>query len=190
MGHDMSDHSPPRLAGRLLGCVVAERDRAAIMGDLAEEYAIHLRLTSRASARQWYWRQVYRSMPPVLWSSARHGRWLSTFGIALGIYLVAGVIEFLADAALSWLIVPDARIDNVLSMIVGFLTLVLGGYLANWIRCGAANVLAAIVIVAVALLMVVMPDSVPLWYQLAFLILGPAASSAGGALFRSAQRTI
>jgi hypothetical protein len=190
MEGDMSEDLPPRLASRLLGCVLSERDREMVIGDLTEEYSLHLRLTTRTSARLWYWGQVCRSIPTLLRSSARHGRWLSTLGIALGIYVVAGVIEFFADAALSLLLAPDPRLNNVLSMIVGLLTLVLGGYLANWIRRGTANVLAAIVFMAVILLMVAVPDSVPLWYQFGFLIFGPLASSAGGALFHRAQRTV
>jgi len=65
--------------------------------------------------------------------------------------------------------------------------MVLGGYLAAWIRPGAATALAGIVIITVAVLMATKSDSMPLWYQLAFLIAGPLASLAGGTPFLRRQ---
>lgn len=186
----MSENSPPPLATSLLRQVLSARDRDAVLGDLIEEYALQAGVTTDHSARLWYWRQVFASIPPLLWSAARHGRWLSTLSLALGIYIVAGLLEFLIDAAVSWALVPSAAMDDVLSLVVGLLTLALGGLVGNRVRPGTARVLGAIVLIGVALLMVTMPDSVPLWYQLAFLIFGPAASCAGGTLVSRTRGTV
>lgn len=153
------------------------------MGDLAEEYALRARSTSLFTVSHWYWGQVLRSIPPVIWSSIRRGHWLRTLGVAMGAYIATGIVEFAGDAAISRLIAPGSLVHAVLGLIAGLSTMVLGGYLAAWIRPGAATAMAGIVMISVAVLMVTKSDSVPLWYQLAFLIAGPLASWAGGTLF-------
>jgi hypothetical protein len=178
---------PPRIAGWFLESLLPDRDREVVMGDLAEEYAIRAQVASPASVSRWYLGQVYRSLPPVLWSAVRRGRWVGTLSVALGTYIAAGILEFWADAALSRLLAQNPRVNTVVSLIVGLTTMVLGGYVAMWIRRGAARALAGVVTIGVAVLMVTIPNSVPLWYQLAFLIGGPLASLAGGALFQNRQ---
>jgi hypothetical protein len=180
-------HSPPRLATFLLGRLLPDRDRDAVLGDLAEEYTLRARLASRSSVSHWYCGQVYRSIPSVVWSSVRRGQWLRTLGVAMGAYIAAGIVEFVGEMAISRLLAPGAPIHTVLSLIVGLMTMVLGGYFAAWIRPGAATALAGIVMIAVAVLMITKTGSVPLWYQLAFLIVGPLASLAGGTLFLRRQ---
>ena len=184
----MSHPPPPRLATMLLAAVLSERDRDAVIGDLTEEYAAHAGRRTRQAACLWYWRQVVRSMPPLLRSSARRGRWVSTLGLASGLYILAGAFEFLAYAALLRLLAPDARMEHTLSLIVGLVSLAAGGSLANWMRPGTAKVLAVLVIAGVALLMATVPDSVPLWYQLAFLAGGPVVSLAGGSFIDRLRR--
>ena len=157
------------------------------MGDLAEEYTLRARSASPSTVSRWYWGQVYRSIPPVVWRSVRAGHWLRTLSVAVGAYIAAGIVEFAGDAAISRLLAPDAHVHAVLSMIVGLTTMMLGGYLAAWIRPGAATALAGIVMIGVAVLMVTKSGTVPLWYQLAFLIVGPLASFAGGMLFLRRQ---
>ena len=83
---------------------------------------------------------------------------------------------------MSELLTPDARFYTVVSVVVGLTTMVIGGYCATWILPGAATVMAAIVTLVVAVLMTTMSGSEPLSYGLAFLILGPLAALAGGAL--------
>ena len=46
----------------------------------------------------------------------------------------------------------------------------------------AATALAVLVMLAVGVLMMAVPESVPLWYQLTFLVVGPVAALAGGTL--------
>ena len=180
----MSCHRPPRVATWLLGCFLPELDREAVLGDLVEEYGIRVRSASISNAAGWYWSQVWRSIPPVLWIGIRRGAWLSTVGVAIGAYIVAGMIEFVSVAAMARLFNPVGQTFPVLSVIVGLATMVLGGYLAAWIRPAAATVLAAIVIIVIVVLFVTMRDSAPLWYGFTFLIFGPVAALAGGTLCR------
>ena len=106
----------------------------------------------------------------------------------MGAYFAAGMLEFAGDGAILRLLAPDARIFNVLSMIVGLTTMVLSGCFAARIRHGAATTMAWIVMISVVVLMVTRRDSVPLWYQIAFLIIGPVATWAGGTLFLKRQK--
>ncbi len=175
----MRRRQPPRIACWLLGRLVPERDRDAVMGDLAEEYALRAR-----SASLWYLGQVYRSIPSMVWRSVRGGQWLITLSVAMGAYIAAGAVEFAANLAISRWVAPGASVHAVLGLIAGLATMAVGGYLAAWIRRGAATALAGIVMISVAVLMVTRSETVPLWYQLAFLIAGPLASLAGGRLFR------
>src|SRR5262249_43603542 len=92
LGNHMRRRQPPRMGCWLLGCLLSERDREAVMGDLAEEYALRAR-----SASLWYWGQVYRSVPSILWRSARGGHWLPALSVAMGVYIAAGAAEFAGD---------------------------------------------------------------------------------------------
>jgi hypothetical protein len=121
----------------------------------------------------------------MLWCCFRAGHWLRTIGVAAGAYLAASTIEFIGNAAISAVLGPDARLFTVVSLLFGLATIVLGGYLAAWIRPGAATALAGIVTIAVVILMLTMSDSAPLWYGLVFLIVGPLAALAGGTLCRN-----
>lgn len=181
----MSHRSPSRFATWLLGRAVPEHNRDVVLGDLAEEYALRARSADSATVSRWYWGQVCRSISRVMWDSIRSGRWLSTFGVALGAYIFAGVLEFGATTAISRVLAPNTSVYTVVSLFVGLATMGLGGYVAAWIRPAAATALAGIVMLVVAVLMVTMSDSAPLWYGLAFLIVGPLAALAGGTLCRS-----
>jgi hypothetical protein len=118
----------------------------------------------------------------MLWSTVRRAGAVSTLAVAMGAYIAAGILEFAGTVAISKLLVPNARGVALLSVIVGLATIVLAGYVAAWIRPGAASALAAIVTVGVAVLMVTRSDTAPLWYALIFLVIGPLAALAGGAL--------
>jgi hypothetical protein len=178
----MSYHLPLRVATWLLERVVPESNRDAVLGDLAEEYVLRARSADSLTVSRWYWGQVCRSIPRMVWGSVRSGRWLSTLGVAIGAYIAAGALEFAGTTAISRLLAPGASVDTLLNVVVGLTTIGIGGYFATWIRPGAATALAGIVMIVVAVLMVTMSDDVPLWYQLAFLIIGPLASLGGGSL--------
>jgi hypothetical protein len=174
----MSRRTPPPIAIRLLEFVLSEKARDAIVGDLIEEFAFRARASSRASAT-WWW-QVARSIPLMLWSELRRRRSLSTLGVALAVYVLASVLEFVSTTAISNLFHPDAGLAYALGAVVGLATMVLGGYLAAAVRDGAAPTLAGIILIVVIVLFVTMPNSAPFWYGVTFLIAGPVAALAGG----------
>ena len=99
-------------------------------------------------------------------------------------YIAAGALEFAGTMAISKLLTPGAPVYTVISLVVGLTTMVIGGYFATWIRPGAATVMSGIVMIVVAVLMMTMSGSAPLWYGVAFLVVGPLATLAGGALCR------
>jgi hypothetical protein len=101
----------------------------------------------------------------------------------MGAYIFAGIFEFAATRALSTGLAPGTDIFTAVSLIVGLTTIVLGGYVAAWIRGpAAARTLAGIALIAVVVLLMTRSDSTPLWYGLTFLVGGPLASLAGGTL--------
>jgi hypothetical protein len=177
----MKLHSAPRMANWLLSCFLTARDREEVRGDLVEEF--QLRTQSPGAGWFWYWGQVLRSIPPIVWNSVRPGCWIRTLAVALAAYIVAGVIEFVADAALSRLLSLDATVHTVLSLIIGLATMLASGYIAARLRPGANAAMGVIVAIAVAALMAAQAGHVPLWYQIAFLFAGPFSVVAGGALF-------
>jgi hypothetical protein len=178
----MNPQALPRVAKWLLERLLPERDRNTIVGDLIEESALRARASTRIATAWWCWGQVARSIPLGLWSDFRRRHWLGTLGVAIAAYVSASVIEFVSTAVISRMFRPDARLATVLSVIVGLVTMALGGYVAAAIRQGAAPVLAAIILIVVGVLFVTMPNSAPFWYGLTFLIAGPLAALAGGRL--------
>ena len=180
----MSHHSPPPMATWLLERVLPEDDQDAILGDLIEEYELRARSATPRLASLWYWGQVCRSLPRMVSRSVSRGRWVPTLGIAIGAYITAGALELAGTVAISKVLSPHAPAYTFISLVVGLTTLALGGYCATWIRPGAGRVMAGIAMIVVAVLMMTMTGSAPLWYGFAFLILGPLATLAGGALCR------
>ena len=176
----MSNQSPARLDVWLLGHIVPEKDREAILGDLAEEYALRRTAESSIAVSCWYWGQVCRSVPLFAWQQVRRRRWLATLGIALAVYVAAGLVEFVTTFALAGIAAPDTPAGQIVSVIIGLTTLAIGGYVAARIRPAASIALAVIAAVVVALLIVASGARVPVWYQLVFLAAGPLASLAGG----------
>ena len=64
---------PPRLALALLSLSAAAADKAALIGDLEEEFSQRSRNSPRA-ARAWYWRQASLSLPHLLLERLRTDR--------------------------------------------------------------------------------------------------------------------
>jgi hypothetical protein len=152
-----------------------------VIGDLVEEYAIRAQAVTSAAAARWYWRQVFFSVPAVLWSGIRQGG-LLTAAIAVAVYIGASFVESASFWVIVRLLGPDGRALDVLGVIVGLAAFTAGGYVATWVRPGAAPVLAALVVVSVLTLMVTVTAGPRFWYGLIFLVAGPAAALAGGSL--------
>ena len=184
MENNVSHHSPSPMGTWLLERVLPERHQEAILGDLIEEYELRARSAGPRMASRWYWGQVCRSISQMAWGSVSRGRWLATLGVAMGAYIAAGALELAGTTAISRLLTPDAPFSTVIDLVVGLTTMAIGGYFATWIRPGAATVMAGIVMIVVAVLMMTMSGSAPLWYGVAFLVVGPLATLTGGTLCR------
>lgn len=65
-GRRAAADKPPRLAEWLVRLSLAEDDLDAVLGDLAEDYAVLRDRKGTPSARQWYWRQTAISIGPNL----------------------------------------------------------------------------------------------------------------------------
>jgi hypothetical protein len=168
-------NSSRHLATWVLACFVPENERDALIGDLAEEYALRSRTASSSSALKWYLRQVCASVPPLLWAGLRRPMWLATFCLALAAYIAVGVVEFFVH----WMISDPY---NPLSMVITFPLVVLIGYCAARFRRRAPAVLAVMMLAAVTVMTVSTTETAPLWYRITYFFLGPAAVFIGRAL--------
>ena len=61
---------PPKLAAWLVSRLAAADTRAALLGDLEEEFASRVESAGLAAAKIWYWRQVRRSLF-AMWAGRR-----------------------------------------------------------------------------------------------------------------------
>jgi hypothetical protein len=183
VGHGVTRGSRPRWASRLLACVLPPRDVEAAIGDLEEEYALRCQATSRASTARWYWGQVVRSVPVFAWASVRRGGWASTLAVALGACVVQAAIEFATKFAMSAVVAPDTRLPAILTLVVSLPTLVLLSFLAARIRPGGATMLTTVILAAIVFQLAVKTNAgLPVWNQIAALVVAPSAAFAGGIL--------
>jgi hypothetical protein len=151
------------------------------LGDLAEEYALRTQSTSALGASRWYWGQLARSMPQMMWIDIRRQGWVATFAVAIGAWLIASIVESLADAALVAWSGSAETVKGVPGALIGLSALALGGYAAARVRPAATKVLAGIIVLVVGAFMLAGVGDAPLWYGVAFLVFGPLMSIAGGA---------
>jgi hypothetical protein len=93
-------------------------------------------------------------------------------------------VELLGEIAIVKVFGAGALVSLILGFVVGLWAAILGGYVADAMRQGAAVLLAVIAFSIVAAMMLTMSDKPPLWYQIGFLIFAPAAALSGGALAR------
>jgi hypothetical protein len=176
----MSRVSPPFFADRLVSLFLPDRDREMLTGDLYEEHALLVASQGANAATRWYWRQVLRSAGPLFWANLRRGVWLKTMGAMFGGYVAMASLVMAGDALLSQVVSAGDGIYPWLSLTTGIPAMLLGGYLAAWMRPRAAVALAVFAAVMGIISLIVTGDRAPLWYQLALIILGPLASLAGG----------
>src|SRR4051812_3899104 len=85
----------------VLRSLAPDCDVEAMLGDLTEERASRGRKASRSSQGAWYWGQVLRSTPELLWASVTGRGWPATWGAACLLYVAAGAVQFASSAALS-----------------------------------------------------------------------------------------
>ena len=156
----------------------------ALLGDLLEERRLRLHVGSPAGVARWYWMQLASSLPVLLWASLHRRSSFLTLVIAVASYLAAGGAAFVLRAALSPMTTSTFVRTVVDVLLCGVIAMTAAGYVAALIRPGAAPLLAVLVLVATSLMMAFDPDSVPLWYEGSFLVLGSLAPIAGAALSR------
>ncbi len=168
------------LGGILLSLFAPRRDREMIAGDLAEEYALLASTAGPRAASRWYFNQALRSAGPLLWSNIRRGEWLKTLGAALAGYFVVAALVILSDLAMSRLLHGGVVFYSLVSLAVGFPVMMLGGYLASWMRPRAAILLAVLTAVMGVASLAMTGNGAPLWYQIGLIVIGPTASLAGG----------
>jgi hypothetical protein len=174
--------SPPHWVNRLLECLLSDDLAEPLVGDLLEEHALRTRSTGARSASSWYWIQVFGSAVPLLYFAFRHGRWVLAVSLGFTAYAVAEATIVAADVAMSQVLQPATVAHAGLILVVGLTTIVLAGYLAARIRPGAGVAFVLIVTLAGAVQLLKVTGGMPLWYELVFLIAGPLAAAAGGAL--------
>jgi hypothetical protein len=73
---------PPRLPRIVLSLVVPRATLDCIIGDLDEEFLCHtIRERTVTGARVWYWRQIAKSVVPLMRSAAASSTWQITFAL-------------------------------------------------------------------------------------------------------------
>jgi hypothetical protein len=138
-----------RLADRVLACATAPGDRDAVSGDLAEEYAIRLREGSRLRAVCWYWSQVFRAVPWLLWIPVRRNGLFRVIVVALAACIVQAGVELFAASVIPTLVARDAAATPLIGLGVVVLSMFAVSYVAARLRPGAGTLLTMIAIVAV-----------------------------------------
>jgi hypothetical protein len=136
------------VATRLLAFVLPLRDVECVIGDLEEEYGARSQAPARLAG--WYWAQIARSMPALLWLHIRRGGWPSTFGVAIAACAIQAAVEMTTGIAVHELAPPDAQWPAAVAVVVTLTSLIVLSYKAARIRPGAALVLAGVAALALA----------------------------------------
>jgi hypothetical protein len=179
----------PRPAIWIVGRLLPKADRDALLGDLAEESSLRQRSEAPPNEAWWYWRQISRSLGPLLWAAARRGRWLGVVAVAIVVYALITLLESYSDALISRLFVSGGIAFTIASLAFSPLVMGIGGYAAARLRRGAATLLAIISAVAIVRLMLLSGNAVAVAYLTGFLIVCPLTALAGGALGHRRART-
>jgi hypothetical protein len=174
-----------RWVSRAIAQLVPLHTLDAALGDLAEEYALRAQSTSPLAVSRWYWGQIARSMPQMMWIDIRRQGWVATVAVGCAAWLIASFIEAAADRLLIAWLGPDAPVHALPGALVGLSALGFGGYLAALVRPAATKVLAGLTAVVVVALTIAGAGDVSPWYAAIFLVFGPLASIAGGTCRRT-----
>jgi hypothetical protein len=171
----------------ILSRLVPKGERDALVGDLMEEHALRVALTSSSAALRWCLRQVCASAPPLLWARLRRAAWIATFGVALLAYSAVVVVELIVNRA-----IPSSSAASATNMLLGLLIpfplVVLIAYFAARLSPRAPIVLGAIMLLMVTLMTLTSAERIPAWYRIAYFLVGPAAAFIGSLLNSAAMR--
>lgn len=189
MGGDMSFQAPPRFAALLLVLILPEREKETLRGDLVEEYNLVVASLGERRARRWYWKQMARSVAPLLWASFRRGDWLKTLGAVTAGYVIVVTLVATGEYALSEIFPAPTRLYAVISLLIGFPVMFVAGYFVARIRSRAVSSFAVFVTLMGLLSLAVTGDAAPLWYQISLVLVGPTAALLGARLFIKNNQT-
>ncbi|MBI3493555.1 MAG: hypothetical protein HY047_17510 [Acidobacteria bacterium] len=172
-----------RLADWVLACAVAPADREAAVGDLAEEYAIRVRGGSALRASCWYWGQVVRSAPWLIWTAVRRGGWFGTLCVALAACVCQAGVELGIRAAITRLPPADGNSRWLVASAIVLASLVVVSFASGRIRPGASSVFTAVALIAVVLQLFLRNGAgLSIGRQLVAIVAGPSAACLGGLL--------
>jgi hypothetical protein len=193
--------TPPRTAELLLEALGADAElRDAVVGDLAEEFAIRAAYDGVRPARRWYWHEALRTAPHLLRAWARHLRARDVAqlaGVVLTSYVLlvalAALVAGFAYVVMTVLgIAPEphrpAVTDSLrlaLALPIGAVVAVTGGYIAALLgrRAPLVGSLAlGAVWSCVFLGAAATVGGVPAWYRAAVPLVVLAGTAAGGLL--------
>jgi hypothetical protein len=145
--------NPPRTGEVLIQSLGA---RASIceplLGDLAEAFAVRAKRDGATAARRWYYREVVRAMPHLLWDWARSMRFPDVVHFAgvvftslvftlmltlLAMRVVQGVADMLGLPQLLPLTTSSNPALITAVLLMPFAAMVLAGYIAAWLNARA-----------------------------------------------------
>ena len=177
----MTGPSRVHVASWLLSFVLPGEDVDTVIGDLEEESVS--RPESGARAR-WFWAQVLRSVPMLLWIPIQRGGFLPTLGIALAACAVQATIELAAGFTVYSMFPPDARWPRLLTTALTLPSLTFVSYRAARARPGAATVVAGLAVVTLLgqLLLAARAGGGMPGGLLAALVIVPSLALTGGSL--------
>jgi hypothetical protein len=193
---------PPRTAELLLEALGARTDvRDAVLGDLAEEFALRAERDGIRRARRWYYREAVRTAPHLLrdWSrglTARDAYHLAgvvltsyVFMTMLGVLFVnlaRGVMmAFGRPPGAPLLVSPSDALLAAIGLPLGAVAATTGGYIAAWLHDRAPLISALALGVTwscVAVSVSTFVGGVPGWYQLGVPVVLILGTAAGGML--------
>jgi hypothetical protein len=192
--------APPRGPEWLLETFLPESLRDAVLGDLHEEFVLHVR-PSRGPWRAWCWYvgQVLDSLVPALalWVGRGYA-WRILRAVGFGLGVGAGSV-----AALQWVgdfsrrnvplragLTPDTAYLLLTLALGGLAVAVAVGSVVERRAAAAIQVLLSALLapLAVTLVLDVSPATFPLWYRLAWMLVAPAAATLGGGISVARRR--
>ena len=171
-----------RLADWVLAGAASPEDRQAVVGDLVEEYAIRAREGSRLCASCWYWGQVVRAVPWLLWLPVRRDGWFGALAVALAACAVQAGVELVAAAVIRAFAVPGASISLSIGLMVVLVSMFVVSYAAARLRPGAGTLLTLIAVVAVLAQSLALGPSALGLAHVAAALAAPSAAFAGAAI--------
>jgi len=171
-----------RLAAWVLACASAPDNRDAVAGDLAEEYAIRLSEGSQLRAVCWFWSQVFRTVPWLLWIPARRSGLFGVLVVALAACVVQAVVELFTASVIRTLVAPDAAASVPIGLAVVLLSMFAVSYAAARVAPGAGTLLTMIAIVAVLAQSIAMGPSAFGLSHVAAALAAPLAALSGAAI--------